>query len=282
MPPMPVEDAIAPARVYHARPLLMFAGHPLAKRIEAVEARLCAAVAASVPGSWTQPIGGGTAIFARAGSPVNKVVGLGFEPLDERELAALEERGPVRVELTTLSDPSVSQLLTDRGYRLEGFENLLGQPLPAAAAAPAPGVEVTPSTDDTLWGAIAIDGFAAPDETSANAEEIPRAAIEQVFEDMRVAAGFQRYIAYLEGKPAGIASLRIDDRIAMLSGATTLPWARRRGVQGALLARRLADAAAASCELAIMTTSPGTRSQSNAHRQGFAVLYARCVLTSAG
>lgn len=262
--------------------LLMFTGHALATRIEAAEARLCAAVAAAVPGSWTQPIGGGLAIYAREGSPVNKLIGVGFAPLGPGELATLEARGPVRAELTTLAAPEVAQLLTSRGYTLEGFENLLGQRLPAAPRHVATAVEVSEADDDAAdaeWGAVAVEGFAHPDETSGNAEELPRAIVEQVMQDMLRAAGFRRYIARLDGKVAGIASVRIDDGIALLSGATTLPWARRRGVQGALLARRLADASAAHCELATMTTSPGTRSQANAHRHGFSLLYARAILT---
>lgn len=229
---------------------------------------------------------GGLAVFARDGSPVNKVVGLGFAPLArdeiEDDLAALEARGPVRVELATLAAPAVPQLLSARGYRLEGFENILGQPLPVApAATPAAATSiVVEEGEHPEWGEVAIEGFAHPDETSGNGEEIPRAAIEQVMHDMLAAAGFRRYVAYLNGRLAGVASLRIDDGVAMLSGATTLPWARRRGVQGALLGRRLADAAApgSDCELAVMTTSPGTQSQANAHRQGFTVLYARAVL----
>ncbi len=46
-----------------------------------------------------------------------------------------------------------------------------------------------------------------------------------------------------------------------MSGAATLPDFRRRGVQSALVARRLADAAAAGCELATVTTQPGSKSQ---------------------
>jgi GNAT superfamily N-acetyltransferase len=68
--------------------------------------------------------------------------------------------------------------------------------------------------------------------------------------------------------------------IALLSGATTLPAWRRRGVQTALLAHRLDDAAASGCRLACVVTAPGTRSQANAQRGGFSLLYARAVLTA--
>jgi len=53
-------------------------------------------------------------------------------------------------------------------------------------------------------------------------------------------------------------------------------------VQTALLARRLADAASAGCDLAVVTTQPGSPSLRNAQRRGFAVLSARAVLVREG
>jgi predicted acetyltransferase len=64
----------------------------------------------------------------------------------------------------------------------------------------------------------------------------------------------------------------------LLCGAATAPSFRRRGVQSALLAERLREAAAARCDVAVITTQPGSKSQQNAHRQGFALLYARAML----
>jgi hypothetical protein len=66
--------------------------------------------------------------------------------------------------------------------------------------------------------------------------------------------------------------------LAQLSGAGTLPRARGRGVHKALVQRRLADARAASCTLAVVTTAPGTRSQDNVMRRGFELLYTRAIL----
>jgi hypothetical protein len=70
----------------------------------------------------------------------------------------------------------------------------------------------------------------------------------------------------------------MDAGVAQLCGAATLPAFRRRGVQTALLRRRLADARRASCDVAVMTTQPGSKSHENGHRRGFALLYARAVL----
>jgi GNAT superfamily N-acetyltransferase len=72
--------------------------------------------------------------------------------------------------------------------------------------------------------------------------------------------------------------MRIDGSLAQLAGAGTIPKARGRGVQKALLYRRLADARRAGCTLAVVTTAPGTRSQENVMRRGFELLYTRAIL----
>jgi GNAT superfamily N-acetyltransferase len=79
--------------------------------------------------------------------------------------------------------------------------------------------------------------------------------------------------------PVGGGALRVArEGIAQFAGAATLPAHRRRGVQSALLAARLADAHAAGCEIAVVTTRPGSPSQYNVQRAGFQLLYARAVL----
>jgi len=45
-----------------------------------------------------------------------------------------------------------------------------------------------------------------------------------------------------------------------------------------LLSARLADAAVGGCDIAVVTTAPGSKSQQNVHRQGFHLLYTRAVL----
>jgi len=77
---------------------------------------------------------------------------------------------------------------------------------------------------------------------------------------------------------AGGAEFRIDGGVAQFAGAATAPEHRRRGVQSALLSARLVDAAAAGCEVAVITTQPGSKSQQNAQRRGFDLLYTRATL----
>ncbi len=192
----------------------------------------------------------------------------------------------MRIELSTLAQAGLAARLTRRGYQLAGFENVLGLPLPLpGTVALADGVEVaeSPAEELDLWLDVVVTGFAHPDDQGVAAnEQFPREALERVIGDLGSSQGFVRYLARREGEPAGGASLRLFEGVAQLAGAATLPAHRRRGVQSSLLATRLARAAAAGCELAVVTTEPGSKSQQNVQRQGFELLYSRAVLVRGG
>ena len=266
----------------------MFASPALAARIEHAEARLTRALAAGVldPPALVRDLGGGISAVTRPGSPLNKIIGLGFDgEMDDRALSAVESdwrerREAARVELASLASPSLAPFLTARGYRLQGFENVLGLALASRPAAPQTSVtvETVREGDDSSWLETLITGFAHPDGTGVTSEVVPRDALAPVMEDFRRAAGMVRSLARVDGRPAGAATVRLDSGIAQLCGATTLPQYRRRGVQRALLEARLALASATGCDIAILTTAPGSQSQANAQKQGFALLYARAVL----
>lgn len=267
----------------------MFASRALAARIEACEARLTISVVENArtidPGRALLPIAGGVSAFVRPGS-INKVIGVGFDGAPDHDaLAAVEAAwwahgAAVRFETSTLADPDVFAALAARGYQLHEFENVLGLPLPwAGASERVPGVEVMLVTEAEadVWYETMLTGFAVPDG-SDTAKPMPRDELAGVFDDFLRTPGCARYLATLDGVMAGAGSVRFDDGFAQLCGATTVPAARRRGVQRALLAKRLDDAARAGCALAIVTTSPGSQSQANVMRLGFALLYARAVL----
>jgi GNAT superfamily N-acetyltransferase len=108
-------------------------------------------------------------------------------------------------------------------------------------------------------------------------EEFPRDIYELAQRDS-FDAGVLRYAALRDGTLAGGAELRITDGIAQFAGAATAPQHRRHGIQTALLNARLAAAAAAGCDIAIIVTQPGSKSQQNSQRRGFDLLYTRAVL----
>jgi ribosomal protein S18 acetylase RimI-like enzyme len=272
----------------------LFCNTALAAAIDRAEARLCAEFAQLVArrapdaGVTVVPVAGGLAIFAGPGAPMNKVIGLGLgDALDDAALTRLESewasrREPVRVELSSLDDGAVARLLTARGYRLLGFENVLGRRIDesdvAVGSANAFDIERVDNDEVETWISITIAAFAHPDEGPLPTEAPPQNTLAGIFRDMSLVSGLTCYLARVDGVVAGAASLRIDGRLAQFTGAATLPAFRRRGIQTALTRHRLAAAHAAGCDLAVVTTQPGSKSQENSQRRGFELLYARAIL----
>jgi len=270
----------------------LFCDTALAGRIERAEVQLIAQSSEAArrragTAGFAIPVAGGVASFAGEGSPYNKVAGLGFggvpDPaaLDEIEKAFATCGSPVQVELAHLADPAIAPLLAGRGYRLESFENVLGRALTGEPQrVMPPGVEVRPSGEEEFetWLDVVAEGSVHPDTQGVPwHEEFSREAIIAAERDS-AAAGDVRYAALRDGIIVGGATMRMAEGIAQLTGAATVPAHRRRGVQTALLSVRLADAAAAGCDVAVITTQPGSKSQQNAQRQGFDLLYTRAVL----
>jgi ketosteroid isomerase-like protein/GNAT superfamily N-acetyltransferase len=270
----------------------LFCDTALAGRIERAEVQLIAQSSEAArrragTAGFAIPVAGGVASFAGEGSPYNKVAGLGFggvpDPaaLDEIEKAFATCGSPVQVELAHLADPAIAPLLAGRGYRLESFENVLGRALTGEPQrVMPPGVEVRPSGEEEFetWLDVVAEGSVHPDTQGVPwHEEFSREAIIGAERDS-AAAGDVRYAALRDGVIIGGATMRMAEGVAQLTGAATVPAHRRRGVQTALLSARLADAAAAGCDVAVIITQPGSKSQQNAQRQGFDLLYTRAVL----
>ena len=87
--------------------------------------------------------------------------------------------------------------------------------------------------------------------------------------------GWTHHLALVDGRPAGGAALYREDGVAVFMVAATDPVDRGRGVQTALIARRLADAAAAGCDLAAVETVAGNASPRNIRRAGFGLVHRR-------
>jgi hypothetical protein len=279
---------------------MLFATTELAARIERAECLLLTDYADAIRRNVTEvevlvvPIGGGVGVYGGPGAPINRVAGLGFDPgttrtafaeqLEGIERAWAERSTPVHVELSCLADPSIGAALTERGYVLRGFENILGCSLPREVPQSRPALEkieigVSPREQLSEWIDAVVTGFATPDTQGIPSHEsYPREAIERGVRSTADAAGFTRFVARRNGAIAGGATLRTCDGVAHMCGAATLPGHRRRGVQGALFEARLEAAARDGCDLAVVTTLPGSKSQENAQRRGFDLLYTRAVL----
>ena len=84
--------------------------------------------------------------------------------------------------------------------------------------------------------------------------------------------GGARYIAEVGGKPVGMASFPIVDGVGYFGTGGVLPEFRRRGLQTALIRRRLADAPRLGCDLALGGGSPGTTTYRNFERAGLRLI----------
>jgi hypothetical protein len=92
--------------------------------------------------------------------------------------------------------------------------------------------------------------------------------------------GWTHYLGFDGDTPVSAGALYVIDDVAWLGFGATLPTHRGRGAQSALFARRLADARAAGCRLAITETGPDTPEEPNPSyrnmlRAGFQVAYLR-------
>lgn len=140
---------------------------------------------------------------------------------------------------------AVIDALAAAGWRQVGFHaSFAGPPKPAPVAPPQVSVREVGAADAATFG-----------EVLAGGHEVPEADLEQARADMRGWAGrpgWRLYLAAVDGRQAAAAVLTMQPGVAYLANASTLPHARGRGCQRALLARRMADAADADlvCALA--------------------------------
>jgi hypothetical protein len=221
----------------YAAPL--FGSTELAERIERVEAQMITAATEATrqragAAVFVIPVAGGAACYAEDGSPLNKIVGLGFggvpsgEALDKIEQAFAARAVATQVELSNLADPDIGAALTSRGYHLVSFENVLGRSLPGERQPVMPaGVEVRLSDDRAAWLDVVVDGFAHPDaEGVPSHEEFPREILEKAVGDIEQ-AGATPYLALRDGVVAGGGSMRMSEGVAQLTGAAGRRRARR-------------------------------------------------------
>lgn len=274
----------------------MFCNLEAAARIEQAEARMMAEIArvaqdaGGAPGCMLEPIEEGVALFLRPGAPVNKAIGFGLRgPIRDAILDAVEERwrkvgATLQIELATVAAIETVQQLVARGYRLVAFENVLGcrpkDVADAMAHRAAHRVERVDPAQRRRWVEHVADAFLAGDGTGAGtADNFARDEIVNTMAETLSVPSMRSYSVHIDGAWAGGGSMRIDPAgVAQLCGSATEPSLRRRGVQSALLAARLAEAASLGCDVAVLTTQPGSQSQQNAQKQGFALLYARAIL----
>ena len=94
-------------------------------------------------------------------------------------------------------------------------------------------------------------------------------------------AGWSLYLARVNGRPAAAATLYVRDGVGYLADSTTDPSFRRRGLQLALLRRRIRDAGFAGADLVFSGAEPLSSSHRNMERVGLRLQFTRAKWTLA-
>lgn len=225
-------------------------------------------------------VAGGVAIYLGPGSPVNQAIGLALaEKFTDADAEAIESFYTARGQrgsatLSPLADRSLFVKLGRRGWRVDGFVNVLFREIePGERFARSPEIEVMIAEDDeakAVWAEVSSVGFSAPLDPPPMQRALARLAAAR--------SGSVLLLALVDGTPAGSAEMSIEGDVAWFSADSTLPLYRRRGAQQALQTERLQLAADAGCTLAVTEAQPGSASQRNMERAGFRVAYTRTEL----
>lgn len=117
-----------------------------------------------------------------------------------------------------------------------------------------------------------VVGHGVPDDRAATVKD----SISVLFDK----PGMRLYGTYIEGALAAVAVMYVVRRTAYLVSAATLPGFRRRGCHAALIKRRLNDAVALGCDLAISHNPFLSPAQRNLERLGFRMAYTKAVWMS--
>lgn len=263
---------------------MQFVDQALARRFEACEempqvlyARVFQKTRPEI-GAAEEEICGGHMVFAGLGSPIGRATGAGLDrPLTAEDLDRVEEfysthHAPSQVDLCPLHDAAVFEMFKERGYGITELNNVLYRkldPNEEFPTAPA-GYEIRRSREAEAGEAGAIVERAFFPE---GAPEPFRGLIEPLYQ----MEGALAFIASIDGKivACGTGLAIPEHRIFALGGAGTLLEFRGHGLQTALLRARMAAAAQAGCEYAVVVTNGGTTSQRNCERLGFHVAYSK-------
>ncbi len=224
-------------------------------------------------GSETFALAGGVVALHGPGLYVNAACAVGIEPpltdadLDELEHRCADVGVEPSVEVTPLTHPDTLERLGARGYapddevvafRIDPTERE-GHEVPDWLDVRAVGPDAV-----GVWQEAAAEGWSHIEPARRRASDA-FAAVAASVDDPGLLIAVDRS----DGKVVGCASLSIVDRIATLGGMSTVPAARRRGVQAALIEYRLDQAARLGADLAVSTTVPDGASHRNLERNGF-------------
>jgi ribosomal protein S18 acetylase RimI-like enzyme len=179
--------------------------------------------------------------------------------------------------------PEMADTLSGLGLRHVGFHTILSSPLPMTAESRPPIDIREVSTKEEMDAHIDIQlgAYGVAPDVIDRLRPLRQTWIQSP--DRRF------YLAYVDGRPAAQAILHWREDIAYLESAGTVTAYRRRGLQRALIRRRIADATKLGCRVIIGGADFESESRTNQIACGLTVAYLAAVwaqrpssLTAAG
>ena len=165
--------------------------------------------------------------------------------------------------VTPHADPGALDALIALGGRAIGWENLLARKVEAMER-PTDAVIVQVDGDLAhLWAEVSATAFHG--DAITDQHRIPNRIGS-------LTANTRLYLAYVDGVPAGAGAVSVFERVAFLGFMATFAEYRGRGIQSAMIARRLTDVVG-EADYAILGATPSGPSERNAQRLGFSVVY---------
>ena len=210
------------------------------------------------------PCAGGVAAFLGPDSPLTTVKGAGPE-FDEAAIDRTEEffrRSGSERAMFELAPDAPAELLQRRGYEIVGSEHVMLRRPPFDCAAPALEVAAVAEED---WPEVQLAANDAEDSSEWRRIVAMCAALPNVMRfGVRNGEG---WIACAEVMPAG--------DVAIFGNDATVPRARGRGAQTAIIQARLQAIAALPFSWAVAEVAPDSTSERNYLRSGFEIAYKR-------
>lgn len=219
-------------------------------------------------------IGGATVCFAGADSPFSQTLGVGIDTeFSGRDVEAIVEfyhsrATSARVYTSPVAGEALSSEFARRGFEVEEYVALLAANLTEVTGQRDARIDVC--NDEQLWAnrsALAFnDGKAVPE---------PMLLIGRIMASHPTVTPLA---LHENGQIVTTGCMALeDDGIAAFFATSTMPQARGRGYQAAMIGDRIARAREAGALIVRAGAKPGSASERNFRRAGFEVLYTQTV-----
>jgi len=255
----------------------------IARRVERKQALASVRLSTS-----SLPIGGGHAAYSGPGGYANRACAMGLDgPVSLEEVETVidffESRGEeAKVEICPFSHDTLLEALGKCGFVVKHFVNVLAMPLSSSLIGELPtelpdgiAIQRLDRSDAAM-----VRAFVEANERGFAPEGAPvsEMAIALTTKAVLVPTNDSFLAVTVSGDIVGVASSESSDGVTVLFGATVVPAWRRRGIQRALMAARVACGLRRGSDLACVMTSPGIATERNAIRLGFSMAYTRVAL----